>query len=249
MVITRVPEIWGSKRTEFEGETRGHGLFTAINPRQTVVCAIWLVLIVSCHGNTFKNSPWQPVCLMVSYCKTKVRVKLVLTILFRKSESHPPNNEQFEFTTDEVLDLLFHRLHSEGLGTTVKSADIFTQEDEQKLWSSGILSLSTPKSLQNAFYTVGKMFCLRGGVEHRALKLSQLKWMTDPDRYIWVWSCLQNHNGSFMQLHAKNKVVPVFARISQQRSVDVNNRTVLQSEVEGIQSLQGYQGLVWLVSN
>ena len=35
-----------------------------------------------------------------------------------------------------------------------------------------------------------------------------------------------------------------FTRVSQQRSDNVNNRTVLQSEVEGIQSLQGYQGLV-----
>ena len=58
-----------------------------------------------------------------------------------------------------TLDLLFHKLHSEGLGTKVKSADVFTQEDEQQLWSSGVLNLSTPKSLQNAvFYTVGKMF-------------------------------------------------------------------------------------------
>ena len=58
-----------------------------------------------------------------------------------------------------TLDLLFHKLHSEGLGTNVKNADVFTPEDEQKLWSSGVLRLSTPKSLQNpAFYTVGKMF-------------------------------------------------------------------------------------------
>ena len=38
-------------------------------------------------------------------------------------------------------------------------------------------------------------------------------------------------------------------RVSQQRSDNVNNRAVLQSEIENIQSLQGYQGLVWLVSN
>ena len=111
-----------------------------------------------------------------------------------------------------TLDVLFHKLHSEGLGTKIKSADVFTQEDEQKLWSSGVLSLSAPKLLQNAaFYTVGKMFCLRGGVEHRALKLTQLKRMTNPDRYIYYENVSKNHNGSFKQLHVKSKVVPLFA--------------------------------------
>ena len=44
-----------------------------------------------------------------------------------------------------TLDVLFHKLHSEGSGTKVKSADVFTQEDELKLWSNGVLSLNTPK--------------------------------------------------------------------------------------------------------
>ena len=56
-----------------------------------------------------------------------------------------------------TLDVLFHQLHSEGLGTKINSADVFTQEDEQKLWCSGVLSLDTPKSLQNAaFFHCGK---------------------------------------------------------------------------------------------
>ena len=38
-------------------------------------------------------------------------------------------------------------------------------------------------------------------------------------------------------------------RVSQQRSDNVNNRTVLQTKDEDIQSLQGYQGLVRAVSN
>ena len=46
-----------------------------------------------------------------------------------------------------TLDVFFI---TEGLGTKVKSADVFTEEDEQLLWSSGILSLKDPKSLQNA---------------------------------------------------------------------------------------------------
>ena len=37
------------------------------------------------------------------------------------------------------------------------------------------MGLSSPRPLQNAaFFVVGKFFALRGGVEHRKLKLSQL---------------------------------------------------------------------------
>ena len=61
------------------------------------------------------------------------------------------------------------------------------------------------------FFTVGKMFCLRGGVEHRVLKLSQLKRMDSPNRYIYYENVSKNHNGSFKQLHVKSKVVPLFA--------------------------------------
>ena len=74
-----------------------------------------------------------------------------------------------------TLDSLFHNLHSEGIGKQIKHAEIFTSDNEVKLWESGVVGLSTPTSLQNAvFYTIGKMFCLRGGQEHRSLKLSQL---------------------------------------------------------------------------
>ena len=48
-------------------------------------------------------------------------------------------------------------------------------------------------------------------MEHRALKLSQLKRMTDPDRYVYYENVSKNHNGSFKQLHIKHKVVPLFA--------------------------------------
>ena len=45
------------------------------------------------------------------------------------------------------------------------------------------MGLDTPASLQNAvFYTVGKMFCLRGGQEHRDLQFIRLH---EPDRYVY----------------------------------------------------------------
>ena len=65
-----------------------------------------------------------------------------------------------------TLDVLLHKATFGGTGHEDKECRYFTLEEE-KLWNSGVLSLSTPKTLQNAaFYTIGKMFCLRGGVEH-----------------------------------------------------------------------------------
>ena len=57
-------------------------------------------------------------------------------------------------------------------------------------------------------YTIGKAFCLRGGQEHRALKLSELQ--RDSDKYVYQENVLKNRNGSFKQLHVKSKVVVVF---------------------------------------
>ena len=68
----------------------------------------------------------------------------------------------------------------------MKHTEIVTKEAELKLWTSGVMGVDTPRSLQNAaFYIVGKMFSLRGGVEHRLLKLSQISRVSNPDQYVY----------------------------------------------------------------
>lgn len=54
------------------------------------------------------------------------------------------------------LDLLFNRLHSEGIGRQIKKAEIISIEDEKKLWESGILNTTTPKGLH--FIQLAKYF-------------------------------------------------------------------------------------------
>ena len=111
-----------------------------------------------------------------------------------------------------TLDALFHQLHSDGVGVQTKHTEILTKEDEEKLWSSGVMGVTTPRSLQNAaFFIVGKMFSLRGGVEHRKLKLSQLKRNCDPDHYVYYENVSKTNSGSFRKLRIKGKVVPVYA--------------------------------------
>ena len=81
-----------------------------------------------------------------------------------------------------------------------------------KLWVSGVVELPMPTSLQNAvFYTIGKMFFLRGGQEHRSLKLSQFVCSKEPDCYVYHENTSKNHNGSFKLLHVKPKVVSLYS--------------------------------------
>ena len=134
----------------------------------------------------------------------------------RETNPHCPNfldkkDARFQ-QLHRSLDVHFNKLHSNGIGRQVKHAEIISKNDEQRLWESGLMGVSDPRALQNAvFYAVGKMFCLRGGVEHRALKLSQLQRKTDPGHYIYTENVSKNRNGSFKQLHVQSKTVPIYA--------------------------------------
>ena len=89
----------------------------------------------------------------------------------------------------------------------MKHTEIVTKDDKLKLWTSGVMGLDTLKSLQNvAFYIVGKMFSLRGGVEHRSLKLSQITRFSNPDQYVYHENVSKNHNGFFKKIDVKKKV-------------------------------------------
>ena len=90
----------------------------------------------------------------------------------------------------------------------MKNAELISKADENKLWNSGVLDTSTPRSLFNTgFFYNGKNFYLRGGEEHRQLHLSQLKRFSDPDHYVYYENCSKNRAGTFRQKH---KVVPVY---------------------------------------
>ena len=70
--------------------------------------------------------------------------------------------------------------------------------------SGGVLGISSPRSLQNAvFYSVAKVFSLRGGVEMRSLSISQIKRFQDPDRYVYTENVSKTNSGTFKKLHTK----------------------------------------------
>ena len=52
---------------------------------------------------------------------------------------------------------------------------------------------------------------IRGGSEHRSLKLSQFQRLSDPDRYLYVENGSKNHSGSLSERSVQNKQVPIYS--------------------------------------
>ena len=74
-----------------------------------------------------------------------------------------------------TCDCIFCKLQESGVGTTKKSAAVITEENEDKLWTTGILNVTHPQGLQKAvFFYVGKVCCLRGEEEQRNFSFNNL---------------------------------------------------------------------------
>ena len=80
------------------------------------------------------------------------------------------NDECFKdirFTLDNLMKLRV----SQGIGISVKQAQILTVTDEDLVWNIGLLGLHCPESLLNTVvFVIGKGFSLRAGKEHYALR-------------------------------------------------------------------------------
>ena len=111
-----------------------------------------------------------------------------------------------------ALDNVLRDLRARGVGSESQETEAFSKEEEERLWSSGTLGDDNPRSLLHAvFYLNGKNFCLRGGDEQRNLKISQLKRLNNPNRYVYTENSSKNCYGGVKQLHVKNKSVPIVA--------------------------------------
>ena len=95
-----------------------------------------------------------------------------------------------------AIDNLGSQFRTKGVGAEVKHASIISSKEENALWDAGILGCDNPKSLLRAvFYLKWKNFCLRGGSEHRRLKLSQFQCHLTPHHYLYTENGLKNHSG------------------------------------------------------
>lgn len=114
-----------------------------------------------------------------------------------------------------ALDNLFKKLSADGIGADGKHTEGMTVEEESHLWTSKVLDVESPKGLLRAvFFTCGKCFCLRGGMEHRQLSVSQLKRLKNPDRYVYTENSSKNRPGGVTQLKLDHKSVTIVANTS-----------------------------------
>ena len=111
-----------------------------------------------------------------------------------------------------TLDNLFKSLRSKVVGSTTSATESISAEEEDLLWSSAVLNTDTPNGLvRAAFFVVGKCFCLRGGQEHRQLRLSQLQRLHDPDWYVYHEHSSKNKQGGIQQLRLDHKLMTIVA--------------------------------------
>lgn len=189
-----------------------------------------------CPDNVFENkdTACEWLCKFVSEVRksdgneyTPRSIYLLLAGLQRSIRRSHPKEEINIFSNHEfkplkkVCDAVFKKLHSKGIGATIKSAAVLSPEEEKKLWEMGVLSLATPIGLLRAvFFYNGKNFCLRGGAEQRNLKISQFQRQTCiiEGKSVGVYEYHEfgskNRQGGFNSLNVENKVVRQFENAS-----------------------------------
>ena len=132
-----------------------------------------------------------------------------------------PTNTSFQ-PLHQALNNRFRELHSHCVGNSRKQAEIITRDEEEQLQQMGVLSSESTLGLLRAVsYLNGLNFVLRGGDEHRKLKISQFAYseVANPDnpremihyeQYTEHGS--KNHPGGSHQLNENNKVVTQFVK-------------------------------------
>ena len=93
-----------------------------------------------------------------------------------------PAFKDLKFTLDNTM----KARTIQGIGTSVKQAEVLSATDEDLLWLLGLLGTRMPHQLlHTVIFSIGKGFTLRAGKEHRALcglsYDSQFTFMRDPD--------------------------------------------------------------------
>ena len=74
--------------------------------------------------------------------------------------------QELKYTLDNTM----KARTAQGIGCSVKKAEILSATDEDLLWSLGFLRMSHPQQLLNTIiFCIGKGFALYAGKEHRAL--------------------------------------------------------------------------------
>ena len=116
-----------------------------------------------------------------------------------------------------TLDGEMKRLQGKGLGVNTKKAEVIDKEEEEMLWSSGILGDHSHQALLNTiFFMCGLFFALLSDTEHHSLQLSlvQIKieeTSTAVPCLLHSENVSKNHQGGLKYQHVNPKEVRHFA--------------------------------------
>ena len=126
---------------------------------------------------------------------------------------YPLDTSDFRFKgMHSIIDAHFRKLRNDGVGASVKHASLIDKDEENLLWEKGVLGDDTPEKLLRAvFYYNGKIICLRGGKEHRGLKISQFVRSSGPDMYTYTENGSKNRSGGLYECRVENKSVVIMA--------------------------------------
>ena len=172
-------ENWRQQRNERDGNTGG---FIAVNILHNSLEVMSdeelnrsLALFV-CEVRKANGSKYPPNTLhgMVASIQHYLKGKKRIVRLF--------NDDKFSFLRD-ALDAMMKESASDGLGLTKKQGEIITLDEEEQLWSKGVLGDSSPQQLLDTLiYLFGIHFALRGGSEHRRLRLENSQIVKGKDK-------------------------------------------------------------------
>ena len=116
-----------------------------------------------------------------------------------------------------VFDSTLKDLHSQGVGTTKKQAQVISEDLEESLWEENVLGEDTPKKLLDTMvYLLGVNFALRSGKEHRSLRTDMFKVVENPickPYLVYTETGSKNNSGGLHHRTVKNKVVKAFVNI------------------------------------
>ena len=124
--------------------------------------------------------------------------------------------QELKYTLDNVM----KQRTAQGIGISVRKAQVLSATDEDFLWSMGYLGTAFPDQLLNTVvFAIGKGFALRAGKKHRALRAipfnSQLTFMRDPDGEIYLRYTedigLKTNKGGLKHRRVEPKCVDLYA--------------------------------------
>lgn len=114
----------------------------------------WLAYFVVEGTRNTKGEPYQPDTIYQILCGLSRYMRSI-----HGRENVPDKKHDAFKRLHAVTDRHYRKLREAGIGGKCKHAAVFTPEEENQLWCTGVLGIHSPTSLQNAVLLQWQEFC------------------------------------------------------------------------------------------